>query len=96
MKLKLCFLTPNQEKMMADQITKYSSSDRIALGVLVNGIRDLIQTLEFAYDNKNENTDHLASSFQILGHLIEPIQEYFNSTGGLDLENSPKKERKND
>jgi len=86
MNLKFCFLTPEQEKSQAEN-TKYTTSDREALGLLVNGIYDLICIFElYTLDNQNDITDHL-TSFQILKHLVEPVYKYFGDTNGLSLEN---------
>jgi len=86
MNLKFCFLTPEQEKRQEKNRT-YSASDRDALGLLVNGIYDLIRILElYTLDKQNDVTDHL-TSFQILQHLIEPVNKYFADTGGVSLEN---------
>ena len=85
-KLKLCLLTPEQEEAIKAQNTTYTSHDRETLGLLVNGIYDLIQILElYTLDRQNRETDHL-TSFQILKHLIEPVQEYFGNTAGVSLE----------
>jgi len=82
MNLKFCFLTPEQEKSQAKN-TKYTARDRDALGLVVNGIYDLISILElYTLDNQNDITDHL-TSFQILKHLIEPVQKYFNDNSGV-------------
>jgi hypothetical protein len=86
MNLKFCFLTPEQEKSQAEN-TRYTASDREALGLLVNGIYDLISILElYTMDNQNDVTDHL-TSFQILKHLTEPVHKYFADTSGVSLEN---------
>jgi len=89
MNLKFCFLTPEQEKSQAENTT-YTASDRDALGLVVNGIYDLIRILElYTLDSQNDITDHL-TSFQILKHLTEPVYKYFADTGGASLENEIK------
>jgi len=86
MNLRFCFLTPEQEESQ-EKNTNYAASDRDALGLLVNGIYDLISILElYTLDSQNDATDHL-TSFQILKHLIEPVKKYFGDTGGVSLEN---------
>jgi hypothetical protein len=89
MNLKLCLLTPEQEQQIKEENTKYTAHDREALGLLVNGIYDLVRILElYTLDQQNDITDHL-TSFQILKYLIGPVQEYFGHTSGVSLENSP-------
>jgi hypothetical protein len=85
MKLKFCFLTPEQEKSQAENRT-YTASDREALGLLVNGIYDLIRILEL-YALEDGEIDHL-TTFQTLKHLTEPVYKYFSDTSGLSLENT--------
>jgi hypothetical protein len=88
-RVKLCLLTPEQEQQIKEENTKYTAHDRETLGLLVNGIYDLVRILElYTLDQQNDITDHL-TSFQILKHLIEPVQEYFGHTSGVSLENSP-------
>ena len=85
MKLKFCFLTPEQEKSQAENRT-YTASDREALGLIVNGIYDLIRILElYALEDQDGEIDHL-TTFQTLEHLIEPVYKYFSDTSGLSLE----------
>jgi len=89
MKLKFCFLTPEQEKNQEEN-TMYTAKDREALTLLVNGIYDLICIFElYTLDTQNDITDHL-TSFQILKHLVEPVYKYFGDTHGLSLENEIK------
>jgi hypothetical protein len=86
MKLKFCFLTPEQEETMKAGDKTYTASDREALGLLVNGIYDLIRILElYALEDQDGEIDHL-TTFQTLEHLIEPVYEYFTKTSGLSLE----------
>ena len=81
MNLKFCFLTPEQEKSQEGN-TEYTTHDRDALGLLVNGIYDLIRILElYAFESENDITNHL-TSFQILKHLTEPVQKYFSDVCG--------------
>ena len=85
MKLKFCFLTPEQEKSQAENRT-YTASDREALGLLVNGIYDLIRILElYALEDQDGEIDHL-TTFQTLKRLTEPVYKYFADTSGLSLE----------
>ena len=92
MNLRFCFLTPEQEKIQEEKNRKYSTRDREALGLLVNGIYDLIQILElYAMDPANDTTNHL-TSFQILMHLMEPVYKYFGDTSGMALEGEAEEE----
>jgi hypothetical protein len=83
MKLKLCFLTPEQEKALEEN-TKYTGYDRDSLGLLVNAIFDLIHILEiYTLDNPDEMTsDEFLTMIQTLGRLIEPVKEFFSNTSG--------------
>jgi hypothetical protein len=87
MKLKLCFLTPEQEQAMKEADRKYTVADRESLGLLVNGIQNLVSILEiYMLDSQGEaSEDQLLTVFQTLGHLIEPVQEYFADTFGTSL-----------
>lgn len=76
MNLKLCFLTPEQEKQIKDQNTNYTKSEILQLGLLANGVSDLVSILEM-YELHDRDIDHL-TTFQTLKRLIEPIEKYFN------------------
>ena len=92
MNLKFCFLTPEQEKIQEEKNRKYTTNDRGALGLLVNGIYDLIRIFElYTLDTQNDITDHL-TSFQILKHLMEPVYKYFSDTAEMALEGETEEE----
>jgi hypothetical protein len=84
MKLKLCFLTPDQEKALEEN-TKYTAHDRDSLGLLVSGIFDLVHILEiYTLDAQEDDIpdDNYLKMFQLLGRLIEPVQKYFADIAG--------------
>ena len=84
MKLKLCFLTPEQEKALKEADKKYTADDRQSLGLIVDSIQDLVKIIEiYMMDSPEEATNsRLLTTFQTLGRLIEPVQEYFADTFG--------------
>lgn len=89
MTLKLCFLTPEQEKQIKEQNIAYSADDRRELGLLVNSIYDLIQLLmNNALDDQADEPDSV-TLFMTLGHLMKPVQEYFANTAGQKFIDSP-------
>jgi hypothetical protein len=84
MKLKFYFLTPEQEEALKAEKKTYTADDRIALGLVVNAVYDLVRILEiYALDNQGEaSEEQYLTMFQTLGHLMEPVYEYFTATSG--------------
>ena len=90
MNLKLCFITPEQEELI-DENTEYSVHDRQALSLLVNGICDLIYILEI-YELDNPKEINYLTTFQLLKHLMGPVQKYLSQTFGVSLEDEKEEE----
>ena len=81
-KLRMFLLTPEEINELKNKAIAnvYNRHDREALGLLANGIYDYLSILETHELDGQDDTSHL-TSFQILRHLIEPIQDYlFNES----------------
>jgi|TergutMp193P3_1026864.scaffolds.fasta_scaffold227552_2 hypothetical protein len=87
MNLKFCFLTPEQEEALKAEKKTYTDEDRNSITLLANAVYDLIHILEiYTLDNQEEiDGNQFLTMFQILGHLFDPVYEYFTKTSGLSL-----------